>query len=351
MRHHFIPTKENDYRPHILQKSAVIAMGVLILLTFAIANIQTFVWTSSDWLVSTVLPAVIVTETNQARAEQDLGGLRRSEVLDKVATDKAEDMVANQYFAHFSPTGISPWYWFDKEGYNFVHAGENLAVHFTDSKAVVEAWLNSPSHRANIMNENYREIGVGIARGRYQGFDTIFVVQEFGTPARVVAERPRSTQPDPTTLNESEVAIANDTTPEAQVAGEQSPEPPATQPEQASSELHTTTTVDTSGDHTVVVSDHMSTSTGATPATIHTDGNDTSQTKASWLGVTTQPKQVLEAIYLLVGLFVVVCLLLSIVIEIRHQRPVQIGYGTGLLVLMYVLLQIHLSMIGGVVVL
>ena len=126
--------------------------------------------------------AVIVDLTNENREESHVGLLERSTVLDEAARQKAEHMAEGSYFAHNSPDGVTPWYWFDKVGYQYAYAGENLAVHFTDSGEVVKAWMDSPGHRANILSEDYREIGIGTAKGEYQGFPTVFVVQMFGTP-------------------------------------------------------------------------------------------------------------------------------------------------------------------------
>ena len=94
-------------------------------------------------------------------------------------------MAAKGYFAHTSPDGHDPWYWFTREGYAYTYAGENLAVDFTDSAIVEEAWMNSPEHRANLLNGNYTEVGIAIAEGTFEGHPTTFVAEEFGTPASV----------------------------------------------------------------------------------------------------------------------------------------------------------------------
>ena len=91
-------------------------------------------------------------------------------------------MLANQYFAHTSPAGVTPWSWFAKNGYSYKYAGENLAVYFTSAEDVYSGWLASPTHKANIIDPRYTEIGVGVAQGEYQGYPAIFVVQHFGYP-------------------------------------------------------------------------------------------------------------------------------------------------------------------------
>ena len=164
-----------------LQRLSLLFMAGLLVLTFVATNMQAVLWQSSDWLVGVVLPAVVVNLTNDNRA--DTTPLSRSSVLDEAASAKAAHMAEHSYFAHFAPDGTTPWYFFDEAGYVYAHAGENLAIHFSDSAEVVEAWMNSPAHRQNIENSLFTEIGVGTAKGRYKGYDTVFVVQLFGAPA------------------------------------------------------------------------------------------------------------------------------------------------------------------------
>lgn len=129
-----------------------------------------------------VINSVVIDATNQERQLLGLGELKINEALRKAAQDKADDMAQKGYFAHQSPDGKNPWYWIDQTGYTYKAAGENLAVNFDYSKDVVNAWMNSPTHRANIVKAKYQEIGIGIAEGFYQGRPTVFVVQMFGTP-------------------------------------------------------------------------------------------------------------------------------------------------------------------------
>ena len=60
---------------------------------------------------------------------------------------KAQDMATLGYFAHVSPDGKTPWYWIEKVGYDYQYAGENLAINFSDSKDVTNAWMASPLHK------------------------------------------------------------------------------------------------------------------------------------------------------------------------------------------------------------
>lgn len=165
-----------------IQRVAMAMMGSLIMLTFLMSSSYAQWWQVSQWLVGSVLPGAVITLTNTERVASAQLPLRRNELLDAAATRKAEHMARHGYFAHYAPDGTTPWEFFDQVGYVYAHAGENLAVHFNDSAAVVAAWMDSPAHRENIINQQFTEIGVGTARGRYLGYDTVFVVQLFGTP-------------------------------------------------------------------------------------------------------------------------------------------------------------------------
>lgn len=122
----------------------------------------------------------IVTETNKARTVNNLLPLESNAQLDLAASEKLGDMITDSYFAHTSPKGATPWYWIEKNGYNYSHAGENLALGFLRADQTVSAWMDSPSHRANIMNSNYKEIGVATGKAQINGISGTIVVQMFG---------------------------------------------------------------------------------------------------------------------------------------------------------------------------
>lgn len=312
----------------------MLGMFALILLTFAIANVQSFLWVNSKWLVSTILPAVVVTETNEARKNEDLPPLVRSDILDQAAQLKAEDMAAHGYFAHKSPEGITPWHWFREAGYHYAYAGENLAVHFTDSTTVVDAWLKSPTHRANVMNADYTEIGIGTAKGSYEGFNTVFVVQLFGTPA-VVEPTPIT----PTTeMRELPIPVAEPVA----VANVAESAPVASEIE---SEVQTSVT--DSG--TVVYESYMATVTpGAVLA--ETASSPSANTETSFFArLVTSPSAVMQITYSIIGLLVMGLLFYTLIFEWRHHHPVQTAYSVGLLVVMIGLFILHATITGGVV--
>ena len=132
--------------------------------------------------MAAVLPAVLDDLTNKERQTQNLPTLTINPLLNKAAEMKATDMAVKGYFAHTSPEGKTPWYWLAQVGYNYQYAGENLAIDFTDSKDVANAWMASPTHKANIVKGNYTEIGTGVADGMYEGKETVFVAQVYANP-------------------------------------------------------------------------------------------------------------------------------------------------------------------------
>lgn len=102
---------------------------------------------------------------NQQRAQNGLAALTLSEKLCELATLKAEDMVANGYFDHTSPTYGTPFAMMKQFGVSYSSAGENIAAGQRTPEEVMDAWMNSSGHRANILSANYTELGVGIAVG------------------------------------------------------------------------------------------------------------------------------------------------------------------------------------------
>jgi hypothetical protein len=350
-------------------------MAFLVVLTFTASNFYALLWQQSDWLVGAVLPAVVVDKTNSERDTLSLTPLVRSAVLDEAARLKAEDMAKNSYFAHYSPTGVSPWHWFAEVNYAYVHAGENLAVHFTDSKEVVEAWMQSPSHRANIVNNNYREIGVGTARGRFEGYDTVFVVQLFGTPALVAAETPtipapRTVSPEP--VPPTSVVAATEIDPVETVAGAEvlivEAVPPVDSGDKVETELDTADLVAVDADMPSVteeapqfviadttmtdygvalISETITTSTDREPAPMPEMDPQTAPVAAPM----TSPSTMMWWIYSIIGGIAMLALGLSVCLEWRQQRLRQVLYGVGLLLLMSLLFWVHTAVISGVTIL
>jgi uncharacterized protein YkwD len=115
----------------------------------------------------------LVDAMNRERAANGLRPLRFNQKLSLAAGDRITDMFAKHYFDHVSPDGINPFTWVDKRGYDYVEAGENLAVGYRNAGWVVDGWMHSPAHRENILKADFDEVGVAIAPGsptrRYAG--------------------------------------------------------------------------------------------------------------------------------------------------------------------------------------
>jgi len=127
-----------------------------------------------------------VYETNIRRQQFGLPELTEHEALRQAAVRKLQDLFERQYFEHISPDGKGPGYLAEQAGYDYIVVGENLALgNFKNDSALVEAWMNSPGHRANILSSRYTQIGVAVGEGVYKGSRVWIAVQEFGRPASV----------------------------------------------------------------------------------------------------------------------------------------------------------------------
>lgn len=137
---------------------------------------------------SALTRAGIIAETNRERALYHLPALTENQQLGAVAEAKTADLFAKQYFEHISPSGAGPSDLAETYGYAYSMIGENLALgNFANDRELVTAWMNSPGHRANILNTRYTEIGVAAAAGLYEGERTWMAVQEFGLPKAACA--------------------------------------------------------------------------------------------------------------------------------------------------------------------
>lgn len=110
----------------------------------------------------------VVRLVNEIRQKNGLGTLKSNWQLARVARYKSQDMHDKKYFSHTSPTYGSPFDMMKNFGISYRYAGENIAMGYRSPSAVVDGWMNSPGHRANILNGNYTEIGVGyVSDGSY----------------------------------------------------------------------------------------------------------------------------------------------------------------------------------------
>lgn len=150
---------------------------------FALVMVFFFAPTAS---ASEITSEKVVELVNQDRQDHGVESLRMNEALTRAAQAKADDMAKNEYFAHTSPSGVTPWYWIQESGYDYRSAGENLAIHFMDAEEQEKAWMESVKHRENILSSKYQDIGVAVEHIVQNGQPTIIVVQMFGLPSGVV---------------------------------------------------------------------------------------------------------------------------------------------------------------------
>ncbi len=206
----FIPGTENDYRPHILRKKAILIFAIFVLLVkLIIFGFFSFLPYTAEF--STITTNRLIELTNQSREAAGLPPLAINNKLSQSAYLKAEDMVEKDYFNHTNPEGLTPWYWFKQANYNYQYAGENLAMDFFDAENLYQAWFNSSNHKANLLNPNYKEIGIAIISGEFNGKQTTIAVQHFGTEFEkpsLAAGEPKQ-EPKTTTLPLAELEKNN----------------------------------------------------------------------------------------------------------------------------------------------
>lgn len=139
----------------------------------------------------------LLTSTNTERTSHGLPALATNTKLNQAAQAKANDMVARNYWSHNTPDGQEPWIFFASAGYDYQKAGENLAYGFSSSSAAVVGWMNSPGHRANILDSAFSEVGFGFANsGNFveTGEETI-VVAMYGQPQVLAVAEPETSAP------------------------------------------------------------------------------------------------------------------------------------------------------------
>ena len=357
---HFIPTEENAYQPHFLRlRIALALLLMMLLLEGAYLFGTTIILPRSDGFAA-IFATVLIEQTNKERNSGDLSTLTPNAKLEAAAKLKAEDMATKGYFAHNTPDGKTPWYWFEKAGYDYAAAGENLAVNFTDSKDVTEAWMRSPSHRANILSGNYTEIGIATARGTYKGKEAIFVVQEFGRPS-LIARQIDGTTSTAKALTALISGSMNDASPaKPKIAPTLKPLSPkpivvSTPPVRSTTTattlrgVPTTTTVAGADTQKIHMADSSFAETSIAPIEETALRTQTRPTKAQML--IASPHRTTNTIYLFLAGILLLALGLAVFVKIRVQHPHIIANGVLLLAIIgsMVILNSALGLTQGVI--
>jgi hypothetical protein len=176
----FIPHKANDYRPHLIRRYG---LAVILVLVLALQSLW-FVFFDGQILgdESDITASHLLVETNAEREKNSLNALRLNDELTAAARDKAENMLSVGYWSHDAPDGTTPWHWIEGVGYSYANAGENLARGFNTTDGIIEAWMESPTHRANVLDKNYTEVGFAAVNGTMEGKKTTLVVAMYARP-------------------------------------------------------------------------------------------------------------------------------------------------------------------------
>ncbi len=198
LKKYFIPHEENDYHPHFLHtKRHLMYGGVFVAMKLLLVGFSVLV-PQEVYVTEGVMAEEqrqLTRYTNELRAEQGLNTLDERTPLLISSADKAQHMSDFSYFAHVGPDGRNLKSFLLGANYDYQVGGENLAMGFASPREIVDAWIDSPTHYANLVDPKYRDIGISLRDGTFDGFPTIYVAQHFGVT--------RSPLPPPTIVEEA----------------------------------------------------------------------------------------------------------------------------------------------------
>jgi len=226
----FIPYEGNDHKPKSLRpKSLGVYVAIAIVIKIAVTGFLFFTYPDQAQLAAIVAERM-VSLVNTERTDSGVAELSVNQELVTAAARKGSDMLEKQYFAHDTPDGKKPWQWINRTEYDYVYAGENLAMDFTSAEVVQAAFMKSPSHRRNILNPKYKEMGVAVLSGEMNGRQTILLVEFFGTQRKDIStlattQQPASEQPTVVSQVKPETSVVPAQPTKPTVAGEQISEP------------------------------------------------------------------------------------------------------------------------------
>lgn len=123
----------------------------------------------------------VLNEVNQVRIQNGVPALKKNNQLALAAERKGQNMITYAYWAHTNPTtGATPWSFILGTGYRKRYLGENLARNYNDTTPLLSAWMNSPTHKANLIASKYKETGIAVVTGTVNGQEWTVVIEEFG---------------------------------------------------------------------------------------------------------------------------------------------------------------------------
>jgi len=204
LAHLFTPRHTNNHRARLLHPEGfVVLIAIAFMFQAMFKQIQTTQLGHVLGYASSITVSQVLDLINKERVTQGENTLALNDQLNQAALAKAVDMFNEQYWAHNSPSGKTPWVFVQGTGYRYAIAGENLARDFGDTQNMVNAWMASPSHKANILQEKYRDTGIAVVDGKLNGVETTLVVQLFGNPTtitpNILHQSEKTTQAAPST--------------------------------------------------------------------------------------------------------------------------------------------------------
>lgn len=219
----------NEQKAH----STYFTLKILGLVLFSIVAIRLVIFhtrpdvgNASDLTVQNIIDAI-----NKERSLRNLSTLNSDSRLSAAAQSKSEDMIARKYFAHVDPDGNYIWPKIVAAGYTpYLQLGENLAIEFYNTESLVSAWMNSPTHRANVLNEQFNDQGMGlffgnVSNGEYHSS----ITNTFGSLVLKKTEpKPKTTTPPSTSSEPSAPSTPSDPSTSSGPAASSEPSAPST---------------------------------------------------------------------------------------------------------------------------
>lgn len=192
-----MPHRGNAFRPHAFRHKMLSIYSLGLILSQLFWGATFYAGPSFSNEQAKIMQKNIFNLCNAERAKENISPLTENELLQKAAQDKLNDMFSKNYWDHKGPNGETAWDFVKKEGYLYALAGENLARGFESSAEVVLAWMKSETHKANILNPRFKDIGIAIGSGKINGAQTTIIVQIFGEPKIALAAATNTPQTTP----------------------------------------------------------------------------------------------------------------------------------------------------------
>ena len=174
------PNEKNNQKAKAIHSSSLFTLIFLLVVFQSSLNLISRLRPGVLGFASNINVGNLLRLTNQRREEYGFKPLVLNELLSEAAQQKASAMFAFGCWSH-NCDGRTPWWFFQNVDYDYTFAGENLARDFGESEEVVAAWMDSPTHRDNLLSQKYQDIGFAVVNGVLNGEETTLVVQLFGT--------------------------------------------------------------------------------------------------------------------------------------------------------------------------